>query len=282
MGKLGWFMLDINLNIPTTWRWAHGDMRARERERERGVSEEWSVSEPWLEQFSAVNAYFIRLLRLRHLFLLIKKFPPRFSGHRVSSGHGCRSLFHVTTVYWRELYNLCRDSISLWEAVGATAAVCFVTVVNLTLRTGVIGSPLHSSQCHACAVRSVFVYLIGDLNRNRFVLWARWAKWSGWAVKFAVLITSSWFSDGASSSPVRAVAKFLKRLEQTCATRLLMTWDRFLRCREFTLFRLGALWSSFGVLCVRLVRVNKALLQSLVSLCVVVLAIGHRGCASTG
>ena len=25
MGKLGWFMSDINRNVPTTWRWARGD-----------------------------------------------------------------------------------------------------------------------------------------------------------------------------------------------------------------------------------------------------------------
>ena len=27
-GKLGWFMSDMNRNIPTTWRWAHGDAKA--------------------------------------------------------------------------------------------------------------------------------------------------------------------------------------------------------------------------------------------------------------
>ena len=26
-GKLGWFMSDLNHNVPTTWRWARGDIR---------------------------------------------------------------------------------------------------------------------------------------------------------------------------------------------------------------------------------------------------------------
>ena len=40
VGKLSWFISDINRNIPATWRWAHGGRKRRKKERKERKKKE--------------------------------------------------------------------------------------------------------------------------------------------------------------------------------------------------------------------------------------------------